>query len=225
MKKTLYLFSVAVMAGMLMAGCGSPSGEKASAGDAQQTGDLKGEIYKADSALSLVEWEGSKPGGKHNGTIAVKSGEVSVDNGAITGGKIIIDMHSIVNLDIQDKEYNQKLVGHLKSADFFSVDSFPEAYFTIVAVKPLASAETLPTGETVTHEVTGNLKIKDIEKSISFKARVEVNENMVSASAPQFTIDRSEWKIKYGSRKFFDNLKDKFIYDEIGLKFTFVANK
>lgn len=225
MKRTLYLLFIMVSAGLLIAGCGGQTGEKAATADAKEAGEMQGMVYKADTALSLVEWEGSKPGGKHNGTIAVKSGEVYVDNGAVTGGKIIIDMHSIVNLDIKDKEYNQKLVGHLKSSDFFSVDSFPEAYFTIVSVKPLASVETLPTGETVTHEVTGNLKIKDIEKAITFKARLEVNDNMVSASAPQFIIDRSEWKVKYGSRKFFDNLKDKFIYDEIGLKFTFVANK
>lgn len=225
MKKTFYHFSMMVIAGILISACGGQTGEKAATSDAQKAGEMQGVVYKADTALSLIEWEGSKPGGKHNGTIAVKSGEIYVDNGAVTGGKIIIDMHSIVNLDIKDKEYNQKLVGHLKSSDFFSVDSFPEAFFTIVSVKPLASAETLPTGETVTHEVTGNLKIKDIEKAITFKARVDVNDSMVSASAPLFFIDRSEWKVKYGSRKFFDNLKDKFIYDEIGLKFTFVANK
>ncbi|MDN5329507.1 MAG: hypothetical protein PWP35_1294 [Bacteroidales bacterium] len=225
MKKLLRVFSLFVIAGALLSACSGSTGDKAATGDAQKAGEFAGEAFKADTTISVVEWEGSKPGGKHNGTISLKSGEIYVENGNITGGRIVIDMHSIVNLDIQDPEYNQKLVGHLKSADFFSVDSFPEAYFTITSVKKLASEEQLSSGETVTHEVSGNLKIKNIEKGITFKAKVEINDNIVSASAPQFIIDRSEWKIKYGSRKFFDNLKDKFIYDEIGLKFTFVANK
>ena len=225
MKKHIRILSLFVVAGSLLASCTGSTGEKATTGDAQKAGEMSGELYKADTTLSVVEWEGSKPAGKHHGTIAVKSGEIYVENGNITGGRIVIDMHSIQNIDLTDPEYNKKLVGHLKSPDFFSVDSFPEAYFTITSVKGLENGGQLPTGETVTHEVSGNLKIKNIEKGITFKARIEVNENTVSASAPQFVIDRSEWKIKYGSRKFFDNLKDKFIYDEIGLKFTFVANK
>lgn len=225
MKKLLRVFFLFIVAGALFSACSGSTGDKVATSDAQKVGEFVGEAYKADTDLSIVEWEGSKPGGKHNGTISIKSGEIYVENGNITGGQIVIDMHSIVNLDIQDPEYNQKLVGHLKSADFFSVDSFPEAYFTITSVKKLANAEQLTSGETVTHEVSGNLKIKDLDKGLAFKAKVEINDNIISASAPQFIIDRSEWRIKYGSRKFFDNLKDKFINDEIGLKFTFVANK
>ncbi len=225
MKKHYHVLILFVVLSTMLTACAGSTGEKAATGDAQKAGEMSGEIYKADTALSIIEWEGSKPAGKHQGTIAVKSGEIYVDNRNITGGRIVIDMQSITNTDLTDPEYNKKLVGHLKSPDFFSVDSFPEAYFTITSVKPLENGGQLHTGETVTHEVSGNLKIKNIEKGISFKARIEVIENTVSASAPQFVIDRSEWKIKYGSRKFFDNLKDKFIYDEIGLKFTFVANK
>ncbi len=225
MKQQVFNVSLFMAVVFIVSACAGTTGEKAATGDAKKVGEVSGELFKADSTLSVVEWEGSKPAGKHYGTINIKSGEIYVKNGTITGGRIVIDMHSIANLDLEDPEYNLKLVNHLKSPDFFAVDSFPEAYFTLTSVKALEQEEQMPKGETLTHEVSGNLKIKNIEKGISFKARIEVNGDIVSASAPQFVIDRSEWKIKYGSRKFFDNLKDKFIYDEIGLKFTFVARK
>lgn len=223
----LLLMAGLFITGYLLTSCSGMQGDKAKTGDASEVSGAyaDADLFKADPAFSQIEWEGSKPTGKHHGTIALKSGELFVKDGAVVGGQMVIDMHSIVCLDIEDAEYNAKLVGHLKSSDFFAVDSFPEAVFTITSVTALASPETTATGETVTHEVSGNLKIKETEKGIAFKANVQVNGAKVSASAPQFIIDRSEWKVKYGSRKFFANLKDQFIYDEIGLKFAFVAAK
>jgi hypothetical protein len=223
----LLLMAGLFITGYLLTSCSGMQGDKAKTGDAKEAAGSFGnaDLFNADLAFSQIEWEGSKPTGKHNGTIAIKSGEIFVESGAIVGGQMVIDMNAIICLDIEDAEYNAKLVGHLKSSDFFAVDSFPEAVFTITSVKALASPETSATGETVTHEVGGNLKIKETEKGIIFKANIQINDNKVSASAPQFIIDRSEWKVKYGSRKFFDNLKDQFIYDEIGLKFSFVATK
>lgn len=44
---------------------------------------------------------------------------------------VVIDMNSITNTYLKDESYNQKLIGHLKSDDFFGVDKFPEATFQI----------------------------------------------------------------------------------------------
>ena len=80
---------------------------------------------KVDSSKSTVKWTGKKVAGEHTGTIAVKEGNLNVEKGKITGGKIVIDMQSITNTDLTDAGWNAKLIGHLKSDDFFSVATFP----------------------------------------------------------------------------------------------------
>ena len=74
-----------------------------------------------------------------------------------------------------------------------------------------------------THTITGNLTLKAITKSISFNSMVSVDGDNFEAQTNQFFIDRSEWAVKYGSRKFFDDLKDKFINDEMGIGIKLVA--
>ncbi len=44
-------------------------------------------------------------------------------------GNFVVDMTSITNNDLKDEGYNQKLVGHLKSDDFFGVEKYPTAEF------------------------------------------------------------------------------------------------
>jgi hypothetical protein len=52
---------------------------------------------------------------------------------------------------------------------------------------------------------------------------VSATDDKFEARTNQFFIDRSEWAVKYGSRKFFDDLKDKFINDEMGIGIKLVA--
>ena len=65
--------------------------------------------------------------------------------------------------------------------------------------------------------------MKDQTKQVSFKANITTDGKMVKVSAPKFTIDRTQWKVTYGSKSIFDNLKDKFINDEIGLQIELAA--
>lgn len=219
-------FKLILMSGAVAAfiqACG-PGGEKAASGDAKAEKAAFGNVYKADTGLSVIDWEGRKPGGSHHGTIGLSEGNLTVDDGAITGGEFVIDMKSIKDIDLTDPEYNAKLVGHLMSPDFFAVDSFPTARFKITQVEKLASQVAGEDGLVYTHSVTGNLTIKEVTRSITFKAVISMNDGAINASTGKFIIDRSEWNIRYGSRKFFDNLKDKFIYDEIGLQIHLTAN-
>ena len=52
---------------------------------------------------------------------------------------------------------------------------------------------------------------------ISFPAYVEINDDGVKAETPQFLLNRTNWNINYGSKSIFDNLKDNFIHDEMGI--------
>ena len=80
---------------------------------------------KADTEKSYVYWRGNEVGGFHDGNIKLKSGYIISDHGKLVGGKFIIDMNTIINLDIKSEKYSQKLVNHLKDDHFFDVEKFP----------------------------------------------------------------------------------------------------
>ena len=151
---------------------------------------------------SSVTWKGYKVTGSHEGTISIKSGHLSFNEGELTGGEFTIDMTSIVNTDL-DGEYKGKLEGHLKSADFFSVEEFPTANLVFNKVKS--------TGDNV-YEVSGDLTIKDQTQAVTFKISIKGNK-----ATADLKIDRTKFGVKYRSTSFFDDLKDKAIYYEFDL--------
>ena len=107
---------------------------------------------------SRVKWTGRNLGNNHGGTIRLKEGEINIDDGKITGGRFVIDMHSIVCDDIRDASMNKVLIDHLKSADFFEVNNYPEAEFRISNVEQIN--EDHPGKPN--YRITGKLTMKDI---------------------------------------------------------------
>ncbi len=171
--------------------------------------------FNADTETSLLNWKGFKPTGEHFGTLKVKSGFFTISDKQISG-EFEIDMTSIVNLDMEaDSKYNTKLVNHLKSEDFFSVEKFPIASFKI-SNSEVKGDKTL---------LTGDLSIKGITHEISFLATVHQEGEKLQVKSETFKIDRSKWDVKYQSKSFFSDLGDKFIYDDIELSFEVVANQ
>lgn len=218
MKKSLIYASILSLS--IIYSCSNPEGKKASVGEADTiVANTEGaDKYTVNASGSQVEWIGYKPTGQHNGTIAVKSGELYIKDNTPVGGEFVIDMQSLKVLDIQDPEYNAKLTGHLRSADFFDVDNNPEAKFVITQI---VRSKDSKTGYTL----TGNLSIKGITKSIAFAADVTTAGDSVTGLTPEFTIDRAEFDIKFKSKKFFNDLKDDFINDEITLVIKLSASK
>jgi polyisoprenoid-binding protein YceI len=158
---------------------------------------------------STIAWNGYKVTGEHNGNVQLKSGSLEWEDGKLVGGNFVIDMTTITNNDLEG-EWNQKLVGHLKSDDFFGVKTHPTATFTIT--------KAIPYGTDGKYKIVGDLTIKDITKEIKFNADVAET----SATA-EIIVDRSNYKVKYGSGSFFDNLGDKTIYDEFELTVNLVT--
>ncbi|MFN0117129.1 MAG: YceI family protein [Elusimicrobiota bacterium] len=175
-----------------------------------------GMIASVDVKTSSVKWLGKKVVGTHNGTIGIKEGSLNLEKGQIVGGSFTIDMTSIACEDLKDAEYNGKLVGHLKSADFFSVDKFPMADFKIKSVTPKISANN-------NVEIMGDLTIKGITKPLTFPASVSIEGKSVKAKATAIAVDRTAYDIKYGSGKFFQNLGDKMIDDQFWLDIEIMA--
>lgn len=172
--------------------------------------------YTADVKKSTIKWEGKKiVGGGHDGKINIKSGKLALDGKVLKGGEFVIDMNSMTCDDLTDAEYNGKLIGHLKSDDFFGTDKHPEAKFIIKSVTAKGDDK---------YDVKGDLTIKGKTNSVEFPATVKVNGNTVTANAA-ISVDRSKFDVKYGSGSFFDNLGDKAIDDIFTLNVSLVANK
>ncbi|MBD1396932.1 YceI family protein [Pontibacter sp. JH31] len=169
----------------------------------------KGRVYKVETAASEIKWHAKKVTGEHMGDITLKSGQLSVDKNKVTGGNFVIDMTSLTVTDIKDEGSNGKLVGHLKSDDFFSVEKHPTATFTITGLSPIAKAAA---GQP-NYNVKGNLTIKGITNPVTFPATITVKDGVATAKA-DVTVDRTKYDIRYRSTNFFENLGDKAIYDE-----------
>ena len=153
---------------------------------------------------SNIVWKGYKVTGSHTGNIELKAGKLDFDGDKLVGGSFEIDMTTITCTDLEG-EYNQKLVGHLKSDDFFGVEKFPVAQLEITQV--------ISRGTPGDYKIVGDLTIKGITKEVRFMAKV--NPNQATAA---ITVDRSEFNVRYGSGSFFENLGDKTIYDEFELE-------
>ena len=171
--------------------------------------------YKVDTQKSVMNWNGKKVTGEHSGTVELQGGNMTVDNGKLTGGQFVFDMNSIKCTDLTDAGYNAKFIGHMKSDDFFSTTKHPTSTFTITKVTP-------KTGNTV--DITGNMTIKGITNAVTFPATVKMNGSMVEADG-KATLDRTKYDIRYGSKSFFESIGDKAIYDDFTVEMKLVAKK
>jgi len=220
MKKLTYILA----AGLFAAACSTtPEGEAIEANEAAEVNEVAEAVkYSVSAEESTIKWEGSDIVGKaHNGTISLAEGNLDMVEGELVGGTFTIDMKSIVNIDIENPEYNAKLVGHLESDDFFGVDSFPTAQFEITNVKALDGDST-----GMTHQIAGNLNMRGVSKNIEFEAGVKSQDGFVKAISEEFVIDRSNWNVKFRSPSFFsmEELKDKAINDNIKLQIKVVGS-
>ena len=180
-------------------------------GDAEKAAVDKMSI---DTKASSVNWKAEKVTGEHVGTINIKSGELVIQGGTLNGGNIVINMTSIICTDIADAGTNAKLIGHLKSEDFFSVEKNETATFVISNVKVLSAKKVM---------ITGNMTIKGISNEQSFEAITGIVGGKMSISGAM-KIDRTKYKVVYGSGSVFDDLGDKMIYDEFTLDFKLMTS-
>src|SRR5690554_1363799 len=170
--------------------------------------------YVVDKSKSTVKWNGKKVTGEHYGTVDIKSGSLQVENNVVQSGTIIMDMTTITDEDISSDAMNKKLVGHLKSDDFFSVDKFPDSKLDLKKIVHKSGFD---------YSFTGDLTIKGITHPIVFDATMDLKDGKLSAKG-EVVVDRTLYDIKFRSGKFFSNLGDNLIYDTFTLNFDVVAN-
>ncbi len=214
MKKVqTFLFAMFLMS-CLVACKQAPKAPEAKVEDAQEVATqdnatANGQALSINTEKSTLTWIGTKPTGQHTGTLSIKDGNINVKDSQIVGGTFTIDINSLNPTDM-DEENNGKLAGHLKSADFFDAENYPEAAFEITGVKAYnpsgdEAAKELTAG--ANHLVTGNLRMKEKINSITFPANINISEAGVAAKA-NFNINRTDWGLSYGAD---ESLGDKFI--------------
>jgi polyisoprenoid-binding protein YceI len=169
---------------------------------------MENQKFKIVSAQSNIDWVGKKVTGAHNGTIAVKVGELILNDGKLTGGKFIIDTTSIKILDVTDPATNAQFAGHLASDDFFATEKYPEALLKINSVSG--------------KHIEGDLTIKGITHPVTFDAAVNVNGDILVATG-KLVIDRTKYGMKFRSGNFFKDLGDTLIYNDFELNVSLTA--
>ena len=211
--KKIILGAIAVS--MMFVSCKENKKEKTEVKEEVKVEKSVAELNNVNLETSVLNWKGSKPTGDHNGTDSLKSGGILIEDGQLKAGELVVDMNTIINLDMKGSKGATNLEGHLKSPDFFEVEKYPTSKFVITSVVDKEGKL----------EVTGNLSIKDVTKSITIPASVEKVEGVYVFKSDNFNIDRADFNVKYKSKKFFDNLKDKFVNDLVEMSFVVQAAK
>jgi len=173
--------------------------------------------YSMVTGKEKVLWSGMKANGKkHQGTINVKSGSVTIANGSIASGEVVIDMSTLVDTDLEGNEKSKaKLEGHLKSEDFFDVVKFPESKLTVMST----------TAADGTTALSGQLTVKGKTEPVNITASISGAGETTLICSGSFQFDRSKYDVRYGSGSFFDNLGDDLIEDTISITFSVYAQR
>lgn len=134
------------------------------------------------------------------GSLKIKEGEVTFDDGKIISGQVEFDMNSI-ELKDSDLVLESDLIKNIKNENFFNEKKYPTAKFII---------------KNITDEyLIGSLNVKDLTKSLQIPF---VKHNNVYTG--EFTFKRDAFELSYGENSFFGNIEDHFISEIVKIKFN-----
>ncbi|MEE2765095.1 MAG: YceI family protein [Candidatus Neomarinimicrobiota bacterium] len=200
---------------LTLIGCGKKNENKDSKVSTTSSINLEQGSYKIINNESELKWIGKELSTKtHTGTLAFVNGEIDVNSNGAIHGKVQIDMTSIDVTDMQGK-WGEKLEAHLKSPDFFGVEKYPNAF-----IKFHSEGKQIKDSQI---NLFGELTIKDITHPITFTAELLDIKPSIKAKA-NLSFDRSKYDVRFRSGKFFENLGDKLILDDINVDVLLVTN-
>ena len=206
---------------LLFTGCGGKDSSKN--GNKMRTSENKVSTfsldrgkYIADSESSAVFWECGWLGGKnHNGDVYLEEGLLFIkDNNNLTGS-FLVDMTTIDCFDEKNIGTKNKIIGHLKSDDFFDVKNYQKAKLEIISSENIGGNMFL---------FKGNLTIKGITNPVQMKGEVQKLNSGYSADI-NLVFDRSKYDVRYRSVVFFSDLGDGIISDDVFLSVKIKLNK
>lgn len=152
-----------------------------------------GTDHSIETKTSKIEWKGHKASGSHSGTLLFKEGNVTIEDGKITAGEVVVDMNTLKVTDLKG-EWGTKLEGHLKAADLFDAKQYPTASLKIKSVL----------NNEANQVVTADLNMHGKTHEVTFEATVHDHHIDAKASIKQFLFG-----ITY-TGKSDDQIKDGF---------------
>ncbi|MDQ5901528.1 MAG: hypothetical protein QG580_243 [Patescibacteria group bacterium] len=221
--KTMKALLPILILGIIVLGVFYFSKNKQSGDITISTPEIKGEEPSKDLSGTFVfnkedaniKWIGGKKiivDYFDTGKIDIKSGFINMESGKVSGGEIVFDMNSLAAITTGKGDGQDGLTRHLKSADFFETETYPEAKYIVKSVEKSGDKYIL----------NGELTLKGQTNELSVNADVKTDSgNVILAGVAE--VDRSKWNVRFGSESFFDNLGDNVIKDIFTLEFTLVA--
>jgi len=186
--------------------------------DPQTTVRLPDGQYIVDTGASQLEWTGRNPNTHHIGTVDIAKGVIDIEDGTITG-TIEIDMNTIHNINLKGDEMHPVLEAHLRSDDFFFTKIFSTAVFTVKEANRIEPGwSTAPN-----YHVNGELNLRGVSADLEFDATVAVIDDGSLIMEAHFDIDRTRWKVIYGSTRFFEHLGMHKVFDLISFQIRMIA--
>ena len=210
MKKNLQIFLLVITCFYILSCAKKDSSDKLNnrferSANASKAFVLESGNYKLKLDSSRLDWECGWLGGmSHNGDIKFKNGKIEIKNKNSASGKFVVDMNKIDCFDLSGGA-KSKLISHLKSNDFFSVDNYNEAILEIDSLEHIKENKFL---------LYGYLMIKDIKNPVAMKGQIFKVENGYRASI-KLSFDRAKFNVKYKSKSFFSDLGDNIIDDNV----------
>ena len=200
---------------MFVAGCGTVKDTEKSSNALNQVSFEQG-VYSVVIDRTELSWIGKEISTKiHTGTLNLSDGTIQIIDENTINGNITIDMSSINVTDLQGRA-KEMLEGHLRSADFFEVENYPNATLNFKS-KSYNKLKNLIDFE-------GQLTIKDISNPIFFSATLIESSPYLKAKSI-LSFDRSKYNVRFRSGSFFENLGDKLILDDIDVNIVLVTEK
>ncbi len=200
----LSFLSLATVA--LLSACGGETKSEVIAEDIKETKPMTGPTsYIVDTELSKVYWKGSMLGMySHEGTLNFVQGKFTVNNNNLVDGSFVVDMSSMNPTDdgynTEEGKTKEKLVGHLSSDDFFSVEKFPTASLAMKGGKMM-------------------LSVRDKSNLVKMKEIIfEENEDGITGKG-SLTFDRKQYGVAFDHPA-----QEMVLSDDIDLTIEIIAN-
>ena len=175
---------------LFIVSCEKSSKKKINTSLPKPTLSLSSGDYVMDNDNSSIKWTGRELSTKsHYGSLQMKNGSLTVNTDGTINGIIKIDMTTIDCEDLQGRS-KASLERHLRSDDFFSVESHPIATLTFKSEGGIGAGNKLA--------FNGDLEIKGISHPISFESELKSVDPKVSALV-DMTFDRSKYNVRFRS--------------------------
>lgn len=142
------------------------------------------ETYTVDADNSGLTFLGSKTyaGYGHNGTVSFSEGTIETTDGAITSASFTVDLNTINVTDSMPEEKIGYLIGHLKAADFFAVDSLGNtAKFDVTSVEGGV--------------MKGSMTVMGLSKDVEVAVTTDMSDSTMMTISGDFELDLAQFGV------------------------------